>query len=383
MQNIQTVNQVESRFAAALPIFVGSEAFRRAAFGDNHPLKIIRHSAVTDLARILGWLPDEHFRACEPATVERLLEFHDRAYVKALRHADATGRVERDVRERYQIGTMENPLFDGVFDRAARTVGGSILAAELALEGHTVFHPSGGTHHGRADRACGFCYFNDPVFAIRTFLDAGIEQVLYVDLDAHHGDGVEIAFFDESRVTTLSVHEDYRWPYSGTMSYPKEKAFNLPVPRGFNDSELDYVIDNAVLPLAEGVRAQALVVCCGADCLAGDPLSTMVLSNVALWRAVDELLALGLPTVVVGGGGYNPWTVTRYWAGLWGRISGQPIPETLPQQAVELLHGMECDLVDEDDIDARWYNTLADTPNPGPVRDSVKSLADSIEGYSL
>jgi len=381
VHNIQTVSLVDTHPAAPLPIFVGSEAFRRAAFGDHHPLKIIRHSAVADLAKMLGWLSDDNFRACEPASIERLLEFHDRNYVKALRHADATGRVERDVRERYQIGTLENPLFEGVFDRAARTVGGSILAAELALEGHTVFHPSGGTHHGRADRACGFCYFNDPVFAIKTFLDAGMEQVYYVDLDAHHGDGVEIAFYEEQRVTTLSVHEDYRWPYSGTMSHPKARAFNIPVPRGFNDSELEHVMQNAVLPLAAGVRAEALVICCGADCLAGDPLSTMALSNVGLWRAVDQLLELGLPTVVVGGGGYNPWTVTRYWAGLWGRISGQAIPDRLPPQAVEMLHGMECDLVDEDDVDADWFDTIADRPNPGEVRESVKSLTESIQGY--
>jgi acetoin utilization protein AcuC len=373
----------ESHPAESLPVFVGSEAFRRAAFGDNHPLKIIRHSAVMDLARILGWLTDDNFRSCEPATVERLLEFHDRAYVKALRHADATGRVARDIRESYQIGTLENPLFEGLFDRAARTVGGSILAAELALEGHTVFHPSGGTHHGRADRACGFCYFNDPVFAIRTLLDAGIEQVFYVDLDAHHGDGVEIAFFDEPRVTTLSVHEDYRWPYSGTTSYPKARAFNVPVPRGFNDSELEYVLENAVLPLAQDVKAEALVICCGADCLAGDPLSTMMLSNVALWRTVDRLLELELPTVVVGGGGYNPWTVTRYWTGLWGRISGQAIPEELPQQAVDLLGGMECDLVDEEDVDVRWLSTIADSPDPGPVRERIKSLVSGIEAYAL
>jgi acetoin utilization protein AcuC len=373
----------ESHPAKSLPVFVGSEAFRRAAFGNNHPLKIIRHSAVMDLARILGWLTDENFRSCEPATVERLLAFHDRAYVKALRHADATGRVERDIRESYQIGTLENPLFEGLFDRAARTVGGSILAAELALEGHTVFHPSGGTHHGRADRACGFCYFNDPVFAISTFLDAGIGQVFYVDFDAHHGDGVEIAFFDEPRVTTLSVHEDYRWPYSGTTSYPKARAFNVPVPRGFNDSELEYVVDNAILPLAEAVRAEALVICCGADCLAGDPLSTMMLSNVALWRAVGKLLELELPTVVVGGGGYNPWTVTRYWTGLWGRISGQAIPEELPQQAVDLLRGMECDLVDDEDVDVRWLSTIADIPDPGPVRERIKLLVSGIEGYAL
>jgi acetoin utilization protein AcuC len=378
VQNIQTVSLVDTRPAESLPIFVGSEAFRRAAFGDNHPLNIIRHSAVMDLARILGWLSDDNFRACNPASVERLLEFHDRVYVKALQHADARGRVEREIRDQYQIGTLENPLFEGLFDRAARTVGGSILAAELALEGHTVFHPSGGTHHGRADRACGFCYFNDPVFAIKTLLDAGIGQVYYVDLDAHHGDGVEIAFFDEPRVTTLSIHEDYRWPYSGSTSYPNERAFNVPVPKEFNDDELEYVMENAVLPLAERVQAEALVICCGADCLAGDPLSTMMLSNVALWQAVDELLALGLPTVIVGGGGYNPWTVTRYWTGLWGRISGQQTPDSLPQQAVDLLYGMECDLVDEEDVDVSWYNSLADTPNPGPVRESVKSLAQGI-----
>jgi acetoin utilization protein AcuC len=311
VQNIQAVSHVDIRPAVPLPIFVGSEAFRRAAFGENHPLKIIRHSAVMDLARILGWLSDDNFRACEPASVERLLEFHDRAYVKALQHADASGKVKHEVRDLYQIGTLENPLFAGLFDRAARTVGGSILAAELALEGRTVFHPSGGTHHGRADRACGFCYFNDPVFAIKTFLDAGVEQVYYVDLDAHHGDGVEIAFFEEPRVTTLSIHEDYRWPYSGSTSYPREKAFNLPVPREFNDSEFEYAMENAVLPLADRVHAEALVVCCGADCLAGDPLSTMMLSNGALWRAVDQLLALGLPTVILGGGGYNPWTRRR------------------------------------------------------------------------
>ena len=305
---------------------------------------------------MLGWLSDDNFRPCEPASIERLLEFHDRAYVKALQHADASGRVKHEIRDLYQIGTLENPLFEGVFDRAARTVGGSILAAELALEGHTVFHPSGGTHHGRADRACGFCYFNDPVFAIKTFLDAGVEQVYYVDLDAHHGDGVEIAFFDEPRVTTLSVHEDYRWPYSGTTSYPKEKAFNIPVPKGLNDSELEHIMEHAVLPLAAGVRAEALVVCCGADCLEGDPLSTMMLSNVALWRAVDQLVALEL----------------------WGRLSGQEIPGKLPQPAIDLLHSMECDLVDEEDVDDSWFDTIADSPNPGPVRQSIASLAAGI-----
>ena len=378
VQNYQTVATINRDSALTSPIFVGSEIYRRPAFGGNHPLNLVRHATVADLARLLGWLHDDNFRASSPATVEQLLKFHDRAYVKALQYADSAGRVTPEVRNRYQIGTLENPMFPGLFDRAAMTVGGSILAAELALAGHVTFHPSGGTHHGRPDRACGFCYFNDPVFAILTLLEAGRESLMYVDFDAHHGDGVEIAFFEDERVTTVSVHEDYRWPYSGTSSYPDERAFNLPVPKGVNDSEFGYLVEHVIVPLAEVRPVDALVICCGADCLAGDPLSTMMLSNTVLWDAVDRLVEFEVPTVIVGGGGYNPWTLARYWAGLWGRISGQEFPAQLPPAAVELLRGMECDLVDDEDVDGAWFTTMADSPYPGTVRDSVKSLADSI-----
>jgi acetoin utilization protein AcuC len=365
---------------AAKPLYIGSEVFRQPAFGVNHPLKIVRHSAVMDLATELGWLGGNNFVASKPATLAQLLEFHDRAYVRALQYADATGRVEREVRERYQVGTLENPLFPGLFERAAMTVGASIQAAELALEGHVVFHPSGGTHHGRPDRACGFCYFNDPVFAINTFLGHGRERVLYVDLDAHHGDGVEEAFFGDLRAPTLSIHEENRWPYSGKSSYPGAAAWNLPVPAGINDSEFQYLLENAVFPFVERIRPDALVLCCGADCLAGDPLSRMELSNTVLWATVMQFVSMGLPTVITGGGGYNPWTVTRYWTGLWGVISGQEIPQALPPGAVEQLRAMECDLVDEDDVEPEWLVTMADRPNSGPVRDAVRLLAATLAG---
>jgi len=364
------------------PVFIGSEVYRRAAFGTNHPLRIVRHAAVVDLARIMGWLSNANFRDTTPAAVEALVRFHDPAYVEALRAADAAGRVEPDVRTRYCIGTLENPLFPGLFERATMTVGGSILAAELALEGHVAFHPSGGTHHGRRDRASGFCYFNDPVFAICTFLDRGRQRVLYVDLDAHHGDGVELAFADEPRVTTVSVHEENRWPYSGAANSSRPGVCNLPVPKGFNDSELDWLMRRTILPLAQRWEPDALVLCCGADSLAGDPLSGMMLSNVSLWDAVMELLALELPTVVLGGGGYNPWTVTRYWAGMWARINGWPIPGELPAEAAGLLAGMASELVDEEDVDPLWRNAIADTPNPGPVRDAVKSVSDVASGQA-
>jgi len=365
--------------AAARPLFIGSEVFRRAAFGSNHPLTIVRHSAVLDLVRILGWLGDDDLRTSAPATVDQLIAFHDRAYVEALQYADTTGRVQPEIRSRYRIGTLENPLFSGIFERAATTVGGSILAAQLAADGYTVFHPSGGTHHGRPDRASGFCYFNDPVFAIQTLLGLGREKVLFVDLDAHHGDGVEDAFVDEQRVMTISIHEQDRWPYTGAANDRRNGgARNLPVPKGCNDSELDYLMHNAVLPLAAEFSPDALVLCCGADCLAGDPLSGMMLSNSALWRNVQELTALQQPTIVLGGGGYNPWTLARYWAGLWGVLTGQDLPQRLPPEALELLSGMECDLIDEEDVESAWLTSLVDSPYDGPVRDAIKSVAAEV-----
>lgn len=360
-------------------MFVGSDIYRNPAFGFNHPLNIVRHAAVVDLLTMLGWLSDKNFRDSEPASVRQILQFHDRAYVHALQYANATGTVDPDVRERYRVGTFENPMFPGLFERASMTVGGSILSAKLAAEGHVVFHPSGGTHHGRPDRAAGFCYLNDPVFAIMTLLEQGSERVLYIDLDAHHGDGVEDAFYEEPRVTTVSIHEKNRWPFSGTHSHPRAGAFNFSVPLALNDSEFDYLMQNAVLPLIDARNVDALVICCGADCLAGDPLSHMKLSNVALWDAVDQLIALDKTTVVLGGGGYNPWTVTRYWAGMWGRISGQEIPQSLPSEARDFLGRMECDLIDEEDIEEQWLTSMADSPYPGPIRDEIKSLVTDAQ----
>jgi acetoin utilization protein AcuC len=95
---------------------------------------------------------------------------------------------------------------------------------------------------------------------------------------------------------------------------------------------------------------------------------------VALWDAVESLIEKRLPTVILGGGGYNPWTVTRYWAGMWGRISGQAFPERLPQEAVDYLREMECDLIDDDEVDEAWLTTLVDIRHTGPIRDEIKSL---------
>jgi acetoin utilization protein AcuC len=359
------------------PVFVGHEIYRQAAYGTNHPLAIPRVAPVMDLCRALGWLGPGEFHASPCASDEELAWFHTPDYIAALRGASAAGRADIGARERYALGTMENPIFPGLFERAATSVGGSIRTAALALEGRIAYHPAGGTHHGRPDRAAGFCYFNDPVFAILALLRGGLERVLYVDLDAHHGDGVQDAFADDARVWTISIHEQGRWPNTGALGDAGGgRSCNLPVPRGFNDAELGVLLDGLVLPLAERVAPEAVVLTCGADALAGDPLSSMALTNAALWSAVERLAAAAPAAVVLGGGGYNPWTVARYWTGLWGRLSGRRIPTALPAEARAILAWLRSDLVDDEDVRGEWLTTLADEADGGPARDEVRRLRD-------
>lgn len=362
--------------------FISSEIYRETGYGPNHPLGIARIGTVLTLCEQLGWLapsgPDAYVRS-PMASLDDLLKFHDADYIATLKAGEEHGPVPPAARERYRIGTMENPIFKGLFQRASTAVGGSILAAKLATKGGIAYHPSGGTHHAMRDHASGFCYFNDPVFAILTFLEQDFERVLYVDLDAHHGDGVEAAFAGDERVFLISTHEEDRWPKTGTLDdRAGGNARNLPVPRNINDTEMDWLMASAVLPLARAFDPQAVVVTCGADPLAGDPLSTMALSNTCLWDAVTALTGLCNATVVLGGGGYNPWTVARCWTGLWGRLSGRVIPGTLPPESIALLESLECDLVDEEDVLPRWTTTLADPRNDGPVRDRIRQIAQTV-----
>lgn len=358
--------------------FISGEIYRATGYRGNHPLAIQRIGTVLSLCEQLGWLNDGYVDSPR-ASLEEITRFHDPAYVAAMIEAEVSGQVTSEVRTAYRIGTLENPVFPGLFERASTSVGGSILAAQLAARGGVAYHPSGGTHHGMRDHASGFCFFNDPVFAILTLLNQGIDRVLYVDLDAHHGDGVEVAFRGDDRVMLISVHQENRWPHTGRLDDRSTgNARNLAVPGGMNDSEMDYLMAEAVLPLARGFAPQAVVITCGADALDGDPLASLALSNTCLWDAVMALVAISPATVVLGGGGYNPWTVVRLWTGLWGRIAGFAIPQMLPEASVGLLRGLSCDLVDDDDIRPGWTTTLADPRHDGPVRARFREIAATV-----
>ena len=358
------------------PVFLSHPIFQDSGFGAHHPLSIPRQSLVIGLAEALGWLRPAELEPCPLPDVATLARLHDAGYLEALEAAAAAGVASIQARERYNLGTMECPIFPGLWDRARATVGGSIRAAELAWSGRTAFHPAGGTHHGKRSRASGFCYFNDPAFAVLSFLDLGAGRVAYVDLDAHHGDGVEDLFAADGRVLTISIHEEGRWPGTGALDDRRDgRARNMPVPADISDAEYGFLVREAVLPAIARFEPAALVVTCGVDTLAGDPLSRMRLANVTVWDAVDALVGCGRPAVVLGGGGYNPWTLARAWAGVWGRLGGHGTARALPAAAQSLLAPLSVDLIDREDIDPRWLARLDDVRPGGSVRTAIVDLA--------
>ncbi|HUN48685.1 MAG TPA: acetoin utilization protein AcuC [Stellaceae bacterium] len=361
------------------PFLIGSEIYRRSTYGGRHPLAIPRVSLMLDLVRALGWVEAAFYVDAPLATPAELARFHDPAYVAAVERAEREQRVDPETSLRHHIGRSGNPIYGEIFRRPATSCGATLRAVDLLLGGaeapRLIYSPAGGTHHGRRDRAAGFCYFNDPVLGILRLLDRGVARVLYVDLDAHHGDGVEDAFLDEPRVLTISIHERERWPYTGRIEDQRANARNLPVPPGFNDSELDFLLEAAVLPLGRDFAPEALVIQGGADGLADDPQSKLALSNGALWRAVARLRTLAPRVLVLGGGGYNPWSVARCWAGVWATLAGREIPERLPEAAERLLRAVEWRHSLARQAPERWFTALADPPNDGYVRPELREVA--------
>ncbi len=195
------------------PIFIGARIYRGSSYGAHHPLSIPRVPTVTDLSRALGWLPDTQYRTSPCAKPSALTGFHTPDYIAALQRAEATQRPD----PAHDLGTLSNPVFPEVYRRPATAAAGGLLAAEHVRAGGVAYNPGGGTHHGLPDRANGFCYLNEPVLTIRHLLGMGLRQIAYVDIDAHHCDGVAVAFHGSEQVRMISVHEDKRWPFTGAL----------------------------------------------------------------------------------------------------------------------------------------------------------------------
>jgi acetoin utilization protein AcuC len=180
---------------------------------------------------------------------------------------------------------------------------------------------------------------------------------------------VQDAFAGDAGVFTISIHEERRWPFTGLMNDTEAgTACNLPVPRGLRDSEFRLLLDEVVVPLIARYEPEVLVLQCGADGLADDPLSRMELTNQAIWGAVTKATALAPRVLVTGGGGYNPWSVARCWSGVWATLNGHEVPDIISGQAEEVLRALTWNRAGGLNPPAHWFTTIADPPSRTAVR---------------
>jgi acetoin utilization protein AcuC len=271
---------------------VGSLEYRKLRYTKNHPLRIPRVSLLLDFLDAMGLIEEEEKVESRYATTEELLLFHDRDYIDTLIEADRCQCVPEGARERFNIGSYENPVSPAMFRGSSLATGSSLQAAELFLEGYVAFNPAGGMHHAFRRKAHGFCFINDPVITIEFLRKKGFKKILYIDLDAHHCDGVQEAYYDSDEVFVLSLHQspDYAFPFE--RGYMEERGagkgrgfnLNLPLPKGLNDSEFLFVLEKALLYTGDVFSPDVFVLQLGTDPLLEDPLSKFSLSNADFWK---------------------------------------------------------------------------------------------------
>jgi acetoin utilization protein AcuC len=323
---------------------VWDDALTAHDFGPGHPMAPVRLELTVRLARELGLLdaPGVEVVGVAVAPDELLATVHDPAYVEAVRRASADPRRVDLARG---LGTEDDPVFAGMHESAARIVAGTVGCAEAVWDGRAVHavNVSGGMHHAMRDRASGFCVYNDVAAGIQSLLDAGAERVAYVDVDVHHGDGVEAAFWDDPRVLTLSVHESGRSLFPGT-GWPDDlggpgaegTAVNTALPPGTGDAGWLRAVHAVVVPLVRAFAPQVLVTQHGCDTHALDPLAHLAVSVDAQRVVAASLHDLAHEVcegrwVATGGGGYELVDVVpRSWAHLLGVAAHVPVPPERP-----------------------------------------------------
>jgi acetoin utilization protein AcuC len=309
-----------------------------------------------DLATQLGLLDHDHVSmiSSRPATRAELLSVHTADYLDAVARCSGTDGCE-DLA--HGLGTDDNPVFPGMHDATCQVVGGAVVAADAILDGSAqhAIHLAGGLHHAMPDRAAGFCIYNDLGVAIEQLLAGGIERVAYIDVDVHHGDGVEQAFWNDPRVLTISVHESGLTQFPGT-GWPDElggpdalgTAVNLALPAGTKDTPWLRAFDAVVPPLLRAFSPQVIVTQMGCDTHARDPLGHFGITldgQAAMYKRLHALTheVCDGRWITTGGGGYALVDVVpRAWSLLVAEVVGHPLPRTteVPQTWRDAAHAI-------------------------------------------
>jgi acetoin utilization protein AcuC len=326
----------------------------RYTFGPDHPLQASRYTLTMALLGELGWLDAPGIEIVPPrfAALSQLLTVHSYPYVQAVQQGQAIARGERPSADLtlYGLGTTDDPLFPQMHDAATLYTGATIQGMQALLDDAAdhAYCPAGGQHHAHRSRASGFCIYNDSAAAITLALQAE-RRVAYLDLDAHHGDGVQETFYADPRALTVSIHESGRYLFPGTgdasetgTGAGKGACVNIPLQPGAGNAEILRAFEQVAAPAIEAFAPDLLVTQIGADAHHADPLTDLDATLPLYPRLAARLHELVHSSccgrwLIVGGGGYDPFDVTpRAWAAFVGTVLGHVASEVaLPQAWLE------------------------------------------------
>lgn len=318
-------------------VFIHAPELERYSYPDSSPFKTSRAGLTRKRLLGMGLLSGTGVREMAPRRASRaeLEQFHTPRYLDALARSEQ-GELDHEAFA-MGIGSGDCPVFRGMNDYAAWAAGASLTGARLIGNGEAAvtFNPSGGYHHAHAARAGGFCYINDIVLAALA-LAARFKRVLFLDLDVHHCDGVQAAFYRRRDVMTISLHETGKLLFPGTgfeneIGEGEGLGFsaNVPLPPGTYDGAYQLAFEQVALPLMRAYDPGAIILELGMDTLAGDPLAHLQLTNNVYAAILKQIVALGKPILATGGGGYHVENTVRGWSLAWSVLSGNDVAEDL------------------------------------------------------
>jgi acetoin utilization protein AcuC len=319
--------------------FIYTNAYLDYDYGPTHPLRIIRLKLTYDLIKAyeLLDLPSVQFIPTIKAEEKDLAAFHSEEYLEILKQANEghlTGSAYY-----FGLGPGDNPIFPGLYNFSLLLAGATLQAVDFVADekGEIAFNMAGGLHHAMRSRASGFCYINDPVIGIMRLLSRG-KRVAYIDIDAHHGDGVQKAFYETNQVLTISLHESGSTLFPGTgFEYEIGKgegegySVNLPFPHNTNDGAYIWAFEEVVPELIHAFQPDVVVTQLGVDTFYDDPLTNLHLSILGYEKVLKRIKDLAPRWVALGGGGYNISNVARAWTLAWAVMNGIELKEDLPE----------------------------------------------------
>jgi acetoin utilization protein AcuC len=352
--------------------FVYEDTLSQYVLRPDHPMRPIRLRYTYQLLDAYGAFDNDTSLLVipRPATEEEVGWLHTRDYISAVRSlSQGLGGYDPGCFGFSAQG--DNPVVQGMYEASLSSTGASLVAAELVASRQVdvAFNISGGLHHAAPNHASGFCIFNDPVIAIKYFLGQRL-RVAYVDIDAHHGDGVQDAFFDDNRVLTISMHESGRFLFPGTgftseigVGAGRGYSVNIPLYPDTEDDIYLWAFHETALPLLKAFAPDVLVTQLGIDSYYSDPLTHLQVTSRGYVEAVREFARLGLPWLALGGGGYDLSAVARCWTLAYGVMLDIEWPDQIPATFAQ-QYGM---------------NELRDTialEVPSHIRQNARQLAE-------